>query len=60
MSLLHTLAISHSQAKDKTVAAVEKAVKALKDDAKKNGELYVKFMKKSLEKVRGRAGWQQQ
>lgn len=44
------------QAKDKVVAAVEKAVKGLKDDAKKNGELYVKSMKKALEKVRSREG----
>jgi hypothetical protein len=39
------------QAKDKTVKAVEKAVGSLKDDAKKNGELYVKALKKALEKV---------
>jgi hypothetical protein len=41
------------QAKDKVVASVEKAVKELKDDEKKNGELYVKAMKKALTKVRG-------
>lgn len=39
------------QAKDKVIKDVEKAVKALKDDAKKHGELYVKFMKKAVEKV---------
>jgi hypothetical protein len=45
-----------SQAKDKVVASVEKAVKELKDDEKKNGELYVKAMKKALTKVRGIGG----
>lgn len=39
------------QAKDKALKAVEKAVKDLKDDAKKNGELYVKAIKKALDKV---------
>lgn len=40
-----------AQAKDKVVKAVEKALKDLKDDAKKNGELYLKAIKKGLEKV---------
>jgi len=40
------------QAKDKVIKEVETAVKALKDDAKKHGELYVKFLKKAVEKVR--------
>lgn len=44
------------QAKDKVVASVEKAVKELKDDEKKNGELYVKAMKKALTKVRKDGG----
>jgi protein disulfide-isomerase A6 len=38
------------KAKGKTIKAVEKAVGSLKDDAKKTGELYVKAMKKALEK----------
>lgn len=42
------------QAKAKTLKEVETAVKGLSDDAKKHGELYIKFMKKALEKVRRR------
>jgi hypothetical protein len=53
---LQSVPCTRHQAKDKTIAAVEKVVKALKDDSKKNGELYVKFLKKSIEKV----SWQQQ
>jgi hypothetical protein len=46
----HTLA---QQAKSKVLAAAEAAVKSLKDDAQKNGQIYVKFIKKAVEKVWG-------
>lgn len=37
--------------KDKVVAEITKKVESLKDDAKENGELYVKLIAKGIEKV---------
>lgn len=53
------MAASAKKDKEAALKAAEGTVKKLKDDAAKNGELYISLAKKALEKVRPRraAAW---